>query len=105
MEESTKTTTSTILSFLLFTTSVLTFCSQKQKKKKKNVYKNLDLENDYDHFLLDEKNNMFTYDQLIQLRNTYYSKSCSVSYSNTGPLVIIGVSIQYFYAFNQFLFI
>lgn len=105
MEEE-STTTLTILSFLLFTTSVLSFCNQihKKREKKKDNAHNLDVENDYNRFLLNEKNKiMLTYDQVIQLRTTYYSKSCSVSYSNTGPLMIIGVSIQYFYLFISYL--
>jgi len=36
-----------------------------------------------------------SYDQVLQLRKQFYSNSCSVSYSNTGPLMIVGVSLLF----------
>ena len=42
------------------------------------------------------KNTILSYDKVLQLRDKYYSKSVSVSYSNSGSLMIVGVSFFLF---------
>lgn len=38
------------------------------------------------------ESSIVSYDEVIRLRQKYYSSSVSVSYSNSGPLMILGVS-------------
>lgn len=36
-----------------------------------------------------------SYEEVLRLRKAYFSKSVSVSYSNSGPLMIVGVSLKH----------
>lgn len=87
----------TLITFIIFVASSSIFTNRFVKRSRRSSRM------DDDDIVVDETNGpnsiilsctrSLSYDQVLQLRKQFYSNSCSVSYSNTGPLMIVGVSL------------
>lgn len=79
-----------ILPLLLFTITCTLFRSKlrKQEEEKEEDSNSSNCNSNCDFSI----GNSISYDEVIRLRKEYYCQSVSVSYSNSGPLMIMGVS-------------